>query len=234
MINDISNKICYETHMHTCEGSACASATAVEQVRFYKAMGYTGIVVTNHFFNGNTCVPRELPWEERVELFCSGYELAHAEGEKIGLDVFFGWEYNHGGSEMVTYGLDKQWLLSHPETETLGINEYADLIHENGGFLIHVHPMREAWYIPYIRLFPRKADAVEILNTSRPDFENDRAAEYARAYGLPITAGSDNHTAFECTRLGSVCTPEKCKDIMDLAHFIGGEEVELVDIVRGI
>ena len=54
----------------------------------YKEEGYTGIIVTDHFFNGNTTVPRDLPWEERVELFCKGYENAKAKGDEIGLDVY--------------------------------------------------------------------------------------------------------------------------------------------------
>ena len=31
--------------------------------------GYNGIIVTDHFFNGNTCVPEYLPWKERVDMF---------------------------------------------------------------------------------------------------------------------------------------------------------------------
>ena len=44
----------YETHLHTCEASACASAKGEEQARRYKELGYDGIIVTDHFFNGNT------------------------------------------------------------------------------------------------------------------------------------------------------------------------------------
>ena len=87
----------YETHLHTCEGSACASASGAEMARVHKELGYTGIFVTDHFFNGNTAVPRELPWRERVRLFCLGYERARDEGEKIGLDVFFGFEFARAG-----------------------------------------------------------------------------------------------------------------------------------------
>ena len=68
----------YETHLHTKEGSACSTAPAVEMALAHKKLGYDGIFVTNHFFNGNTSVPRELPWNERVELFCVGYEQAKA------------------------------------------------------------------------------------------------------------------------------------------------------------
>ena len=44
----------YETHLHTSETSACAVSSAGDMVRAYADAGYTGIVVTDHFFNGNT------------------------------------------------------------------------------------------------------------------------------------------------------------------------------------
>ena len=54
----------YETHLHTKEASACASSTGAEMARAYQAAGYAGIIVTDHFFNGNTAVPANLPWEK--------------------------------------------------------------------------------------------------------------------------------------------------------------------------
>ena len=51
----------YETHMHTREGSACASATGQEMVRAHIKAGYTGMIVTDHCFNVNTAVPADLP-----------------------------------------------------------------------------------------------------------------------------------------------------------------------------
>ena len=62
----------YETHMHTSEASACAVSTGAQMADAHKAAGYTGIIVTDHFFNGNSAVPRDLPWEERIDLFCKG------------------------------------------------------------------------------------------------------------------------------------------------------------------
>lgn len=56
----------YETHMHTSEGSACGRSSAEEMVRSYKEQGYTGVFVTDHFFNGNCSVDRSLPWAEKV------------------------------------------------------------------------------------------------------------------------------------------------------------------------
>ena len=185
----------YETHVHTSETSACASANGAAQAMFYKSKGYTGIVVTDHFFNGNTSVPHELPWEEKVNRFCLGYEKAKEQGDKIGLDVFFGWEYSYHGADLLTYGLDKQWLLKHPIVMDMDVNSYCDFVREQGGIIVHAHPFREADYIAMIRLFPRKCDACEIINSCRSDFENNMAKYYAESYGLRPFAGSDNHSA---------------------------------------
>ena len=38
----------YETHLHTCQGSACASATGGEMARVHKNAGYSGIFITDH------------------------------------------------------------------------------------------------------------------------------------------------------------------------------------------
>ena len=54
----------YETHMHTSEGSACGQSAGAEMARAYAENGYTGIIVTDHFFYGNTAADRRLPWSE--------------------------------------------------------------------------------------------------------------------------------------------------------------------------
>ncbi len=184
----------YETHLHTSEASACAIFSAKEHVRYYKAAGYDGIVVTDHFFNGNTCIPAGLPWEERVDLFCRGYENAKAEGDKLGLKVFFGWEANFAATEFLVYGLDKAWLLNHPEVLSWPVEEHYRRIHEAGGFVVHAHPYRIRPYIKEIRLFPKLVDAVEAVNLGNHNDTFDRQAlVYARKHKLPVTAGTDAH-----------------------------------------
>jgi len=191
---ELQKGYCYETHMHTAESSACAPSSARSMARFYKDLGYRGIIVTDHFFNGNTVIPSHLPWQQRVSLFCRGFENAKLEGESIGLQVFFGWEYCYHGTEFLTYGLTKEWLLSHPEVLSWGVEEYLERVREDGGFIIHAHPFREASYIWKTRLFPDHTDAVEAINMRNPDTAFDqRAYNYAREHGLVITSGSDAH-----------------------------------------
>lgn len=187
----------YETHMHTAEGSACASATGAEMARAHKEAGYTGIFVTDHFFNGNCAIPADLAWEERVELFCSGYEHAKEEGDRIGLQVFFGFEFNTNGAEFLIYNLDKAWLLAHPDIDRMDTRKALALMHRDGAFVIQAHPFRERDYIDHIQLFPRDIDGVEAVNAANKGEEghrmNERACLYAQMFDLPITAGSDSH-----------------------------------------
>lgn len=216
----------YETHLHTKEVSACAQISGVEQVRSYKAAGYTGIFVTDHFFNGNCRIPRNLPWEERVDLFCRGYENAKEEGDRIGLSVFFGWESNYKGTEFLIYGLDKEWLKRHPEILSWSIEEQYMSVHKSGGYVVHAHPFRDCSYIPEIRLFPNSVDAVEAINfrNQSKDF-NRKAIAYAKKYNFPTTAGTDAH-GFEYSHSG-VAFMHKLKDSKDFIDSIieGGYEL---------
>lgn len=197
------NGYLYETHMHTSESSACSRATGAEMARAYQAAGYAGIIITDHFFYGNTAVSRKLPWEQWVCEFCKGYENAKEEGDKIGLQVFFGWESCYQGTEFLIYGLDKEWLLLHPEICDATIEEQYRMVHEAGGMVSHAHPFREESYIPEIRLFPEYVDAVEAVNATHTSptslghknpLYNEKAIAYAKEHNLPITGGSDQHT----------------------------------------
>ena len=77
----------YETHLHTSQASACAHCTGAKMAKACKKAGYTGIIVTDHNWGGNTAVNKTLPWKQWVEEFVKGYEDAAQMGERIGLDV---------------------------------------------------------------------------------------------------------------------------------------------------
>ncbi len=184
----------YETHTHTREGSACASATGRQMVRAHIEAGYAGMIITDHFFNGHTAVPKNMPWDTRVELFCKGYEHALEEAKGTGFHVFFGWEYTYRGTDFLTYGLDKDFLLEHPDMLSWSVEDYLIRVREHGGFVSHAHPFREASYIETIRLFPGLVDAVEVINASHIDPKFDeKAMAYAQKHSLLQTSGSDSH-----------------------------------------
>lgn len=120
----------YETHLHTSQGSACAVHTGSEMAKACKEAGYTGIIVTDHNWGGNTAVNRYMPWKEWVNTFVKGYEDAKRTGDRIGLDVFFGYEAGYRGTEFLIYGVDKEFMLSHEELRTATVERQYQMIRE--------------------------------------------------------------------------------------------------------
>ena len=227
----------YETHLHTSQSSACGQVDGAQMARLYKNAGYTGVVITDHFLGGNTAVDPNLPWEQWVDGFCKGYEAAKQEGDKIGLQVFFGWESGFAGTEFLIFGLDKQWLLEHPQIRGCSVQEQYALVHGSGGIVIHAHPFRVRPYIKEVRLFTQYIDAVEGINATHSSINstsvdlpifNDQAMEYAKANDLPVTSGSDQHK--QTMIGGGMVFSRKMEDIRDLCRaIVNREAVELLD-----
>ena len=215
----------YETHLHTAPVSRCATATVEETLCFYKKCGYAGVFITNHFLDGNINIDRSLPYEERIDFYFSDYEAALSLGEKIGIDVFLGVEMTYGGTDFLVYGLDKAWFLAHSEIEGMKRTAILSMLTEAGALVIQAHPFREAAYIDHIRLFPRHVHGVEICNTSRSDFENRLAAQYAENYGLIPLAGSDNHRADKQTVFGGMASRTPLVNEKDFIDRMKGQKM---------
>jgi predicted metal-dependent phosphoesterase TrpH len=181
-------------------------------------MHYAGLCVTNHF-GGR----KEQPWNERVELLYNAYKEALDEGESLSVDVFFGWEYSCShAQDYLTYGLDERWLYAHPEIQDMTTCEYLDFARSSGGLIVHAHPFRED-KIGTISLRPHHVDAVEVINTGRPDEVNRLAAQYAENYNLPRFAGSDTHSANK-EKFAGICFSKRIAGIHDMiARFKNGE-----------
>ena len=62
----------YEMHQHTNVCSACGAISPEELIPAMKAEGYAGLVITEHFYHGNTGIRRNLLWED----FAAAYEKA--------------------------------------------------------------------------------------------------------------------------------------------------------------
>ena len=187
-------KYLYETHMHTSQGSACGFSLGREYVQRYLDMGYTGIIVTDHFLGGNCAIDRHRPWEKWVANFCRGYEDAREEGARRGLDVFFGWEETFDGDDYLVYGLDREWLLEHPEIRYWNRKRYFKEVKRYGGCIVQAHPFRQYDYIRCIDL-SLGADAVEAANSGNKQPFDALAWAYAKKRKAPATAGSDIHRA---------------------------------------
>ena len=185
----------YETHMHTKPVSICAKTGVRQSLEAYKALGFAGVFVTNHFIDGNISVDKDRSYAEKLAFYFSDYEEAKALEQELGIRIFLGVEMSYKGTDFLIYGLDKAWYLAHPEIENMKKSEELIYLAQAGALIIHAHPFREARYIDHIRLFPRLVHGAEIFNGCRTEFENRMALQYADNYGLLHFAGTDNHKA---------------------------------------
>jgi hypothetical protein len=178
-------------------------------------LGYAGIIITDHFFNGNTRADRNHPWKKWVQEYCRGYELAKEEGLRRGFDVFFGWEESLDGDDYLIYGLDKEWLLAHPEAAHWTLREQFDEVTRYGGCVVLAHPFR---FVHSMNRIPHYGyvsvveavnsgnsqiscahygyvSAVEAANSGNSQISDALAWAYAKKLKVSATAGSDIHCA---------------------------------------
>ena len=227
----------YETHLHTSESSACGHSSGREYIRKYIDSGYSGIIITDHFFRGNCAIDRNLPWNKWVDEFCQGYENAREEGERQGLDVFFGWEETfEKNDDYLVYGLDKAWLYEHPEAAQWTRKEQFLDVRRYGGCVVQAHPFRQHHYITQVNLSTGCVDAVEAANAGNREQSYDALAwVYAKRLKLPITAGSDIHRVEDVgpeTAYG-VYLDKKIKTIKDYVELIRNNAIGELKIPSG-
>lgn len=210
-------KFKYETHCHTNVFSACATASPKEMVGKFHKLGYAGLIITEHFNGSCKYDKTQMTWKEYVDKLYESYLLAKEEGDKVGLDVFFGFEYAFHWAHFLILGLGKDWLLNNPDILDVYPEQVLNRVRQDGGFVVHAHPFRNG--VDRVILFPDLIDAVEVVNANRSHLSNYRSLKYAQMLDLPKVAGSDIHrTAQE--RLACIVTDRKIKDVNDYIQII--------------
>ena len=195
----------YEMHLHTNACSACGASSGEEMVKVAKEKGYTGLVITNHFYHGNTAISRRTPWKEFVEAYKNDYLEAKKAGEKYGVEVLFGIEEGYGwGKEILIYGIDPDTLIANPEFLHMSIDEMSAFVRSNGGFIVAAHPFRDRDYIAEPRKAPKAElfDAIESYNAGNNDEDNNLAEDFCKKTGLPRISGGDTHRSDGIGRAG--------------------------------
>ncbi len=193
----------YETHLHTAEGSECGKAGGADYAQLYKELGYDGVIVTDHFYQGNTRPDRSLPWEEFVRQYAEGYYKLK-EAAKGELDVFFGVEERFENlDEFLIYGLTPEWFMAHPELRDADRDTFLSTVKSHGAFVIQAHPFRYRDYYKgnTVHIFPKYADGIEVINASNTKLENELAYKLAKDYGKAISGGSDRHRIVDTSYL---------------------------------
>lgn len=214
----------YELHLHTCQGSRCGVSEGKDYVDYYLKKGYSGAVVTDHFYHGNTRPDRNLPWEQYMKEFLSGYYDMKKAAEGKDFDVFFGVEELFDTlDEYLIYGLEPEWFIAHPELRNIERIDFLKLVKASGGFIIQAHPYR---YRPYfdckhLTISSSLVDGYEVFNSCNVPEHNKLALMLAEKENKIMTSGSDRHKAEDYIETpGGLLLNEKIHSIHELISTI--------------
>lgn len=193
--------------------------------------GYSGMVITNHFFHGDTKIDRNLPWNEFVDAYREDYERGKRVAGYYDFDVLFGIEEHiGGGKEVLIYGITPDFLYRNPQILKLEFSQLCLLVHQNGGLIYQAHPYRDRWYIsapgPVDSL--SLVDGIEVYNAGNTPEENQKALLLAKEKGLKCIAGSDGHSLSSAGRSG-ILSPTRIKTNQELIHILKSGNYKIIE-----
>ncbi|MBQ8003571.1 MAG: PHP domain-containing protein [Oscillospiraceae bacterium] len=181
-----------ETHLHTSEASPCSHVDAAEMVRLYHEAGYKTVIITDHLKQKYLDAFEESSWEKAVERFFLGYRNAKEAGDKLGVNVLMGAEFELGKipNHYLVYGITPEILVANPNIYNVTAKEFYEVMKRNGVFVVQAHPYRDGGSFPT----PDCADGFEIYNSNprHTDF-SEKSEATAKEHNLYVTAGSDAH-----------------------------------------
>ncbi|MBR3788884.1 MAG: PHP domain-containing protein [Clostridia bacterium] len=216
----------YELHSHTTETSQCAQITAKELVEKYKELGYSGIVITNHYSDFTFSLKEIFNKKLRSEHYLKGYRDAK-KYETEDFCVLLGVELRFflNGNDYLIYGVTEELVEKSPFLLPMYLKRTSAFFRKHGCIIIQAHPFR-----PYIyRANPKYLDGVEIINGKSTKEENGKALKWAEKKNLKIkTSGSDCHR-ITGAGISGIITNEPIKTNDDLLSILKNGEFEIIE-----
>lgn len=218
-----------ELHCHTREVSKCGKASAEATVEKYLSLGYSTVVLTNHFSRftfdnhryGNLT---DLSWEMKVRFFVSGYErMREVAGDR--LNILLGCELrpNKHDCDFLIYGVTEEFLLSVPGLIDMKLADISAAVRSAGLIFGQPHPFRDGTKIAK----PELLDAMEVFNGNLGHGNrNEIARLWAEKFDLIPTAGGDNHAASDSC--SGIITEAPITTNEELLSVLRSREYELI------
>jgi predicted metal-dependent phosphoesterase TrpH len=213
----------FDTHVHTQETSSCGKVKAQEGVNLYKKAGYSGIVITDHYYKQYFDNLPYNNWNDKIHRYLTGYLSAVEEGKQIGLNVFLGMEIRFADSpyDYLVYGIDEKFLMDNPELYKLGLEGFRQYVEDKDILIFQAHPYRPG----LTAADPSLLDGVEVFNGNpRHNSRNDLALAFAKSNNLLMLSGSDFHQVEDLAR-GGIEVSEEIDDAKGLLEVIKGNEL---------
>ena len=215
MTND--GKYKYELHCHTKEVSACGQVPAAELVRLYKAKGYDGVVITDHYSALTYPGLRMFQMHDRVDSYLCGYRAA-LEAAPADFTVLLGMEKRAYLSpiDFLVYGVTEELLRENGNLLFVYARRFCEIAHRYGALVVAAHPFRMA---PF-KANPKVVDGAELFNGKQSPDGNRKAVQWAQKHQLPIrTYGSDFHRKTH-RNFSGILTTEPIRSNEDLLRIL--------------
>ena len=219
----------YELHAHTSECDLVAKLSGGELVRAYADQGYSGMVITDHYFSIFFDWFREelegKSHKEIIDRWLRGYESARNEGEKIGFTVLPGAEVRIDGTinDYLVYGLEIEDLYRLPLLNRMASNDDVLDVLPTQTCVVHAHPFRENMTVRD----PGRFFGIEVHNGGTDAFRNQLAKVWAEHYGKAMTSGSDCHGPWAVGK-GGIITENPIYTPTDLVQVLRGRNYQLI------
>ncbi len=204
-----------ELHAHTSPASPCSEMPPEEVIKTYSGLGYTSIVISNHFF---PWVFRSTQKDEALSLYLEDFHKAQECGKKHGVNVILGCEirFPQNSNDYLLFGIDEEELSLLYDKLGDDIESFSKWFRKDGHILIQAHPFRNGM----VDVSPTILDGIEAYNmhpnhNSRIGF----SAKYAENHDMIVTCGTDyHHPSHE--GMCAMLTKEPMRDSNDLAEVL--------------
>ncbi len=219
LVNKESNKMYKtETHLHVAEISGCSRIKAAEMVKLHSEAGYKTICVSDHLNQIFLDSLGDIPWEDKMTIFLSGYYKAKEAGKKYGINVIMSAEimFEESKNHYLVYGATKEFLASYPNICKMSVKDFYKIAKEHNVFVVQAHPFRDEICFPT----PEYVDAMEVYNSNprHVDF-SEKTAECVKVNGLYMTSGSDSHRLEDIGK-GGILSEQEIKSAEDFITLI--------------
>lgn len=192
----------YETHFHTSESSPCSRLSAAEGLSLYKAAGYSGVNISDHydpgFFLRRTAGLST--FREQADAWLKGYRAAKKAGEAMGMSVFLGMELctEESSNDYLLFGVTEDFVYDNPRLYEWSMADVCRLAKRYGILVFQAHPYRAG-----LMFTPGVLDGVEVCNANpRENSQNHLALAASLEHSLLQSSGSDCHRPEDVGRGG--------------------------------
>ena len=214
-----------DLHAHSSGISRCCRADGQEVVRIAKEVGIEGLVLTNHYQKSYIINNDVTGFARR---YIDEYDYVKSEGEKIGLNVYFGIEVTlskHRDIHVLIYGVDTSFVEEYSDIFDYTQEDLYRLVKKHNGILVQAHPYRKN--IDNL-LDVNYLDGVEV--NCHPLYEGthiEKIFEIAKNNNLIVTCGGDYHADTHRAKCG-VYLPNEIKNVYDIKNYLlNTEKIDL-------